>query len=268
MYFVCTTLGHEYFSNTFVVPFKNYVGIEAAEYWFVGLSLALIVLLLLLVRKSIPFTRSTAFRGFILLACLNMATQWLMVTKVEMVHYPQYALLAFFLRMGGLSAGATFLTGQCASIVDEGRQYLFHPRFTGYFDWNDILINSIGLALGLWITQGRPSLPTISCKVRLFAISVLISASIVLFLGLASGYIVTNVQLAQGQSPTAFPHTETGQVFALSLKPEESPFWHQGPFGLFHIMNTLEGILLVPLLSLFVFFIGAVGNTTKLRMKR
>lgn len=258
---MCVTLGHEYISNTLVVPFKNYMGAEASEYWFVGFSLALVLVLLWLVRKSIPHTRFMAFKGFLLLACVNMSTQMLMVTKVEMVHYPQYALLAFFLRMGGLSARAAFLLGLCASIIDEGRQYLLHPRFTGYFDWNDLLINSIGLALGLWLTQGRSFIPTLSRKVCIFATSILVTFAIVLLLGLVSGYIVMHQPLAQGQTITAFPHTQTGQVLALSLKAEGGPFWNKGPFGNFHIMSSIEGLILVPILSLLIFFIGGVmGN--------
>lgn len=284
LYWASVTVLHEAISNKIVVPFKNMLGAVPTEYAFVGLTLCGMWGLFWAARGRTPrklhaetgsgsgarkLTRRAFQRGevrrvfacwLVLVAAAGLCSGFLMVTRIEMAHFPQYAILGTLLRLGGLSPGSAYLAGQCGSIMDEGRQYLVHPRFTGYFDWNDLLINSVGLCMGLLLAhQGdarrvlRFGLNrSLSWAVARVSAALLVLWAVALLAGLACGYVRAYVPLAAGQPPDTFPWVEGSRVLALFLR-EAPPFWQTGPFGQFHVMGVGEGMFLYPLCSLLLF---------------
>lgn len=288
LYWASVTVLHEAISNNIVVPFKNMLGAVSTEYAFVGLTLCGMGGLFWAARGRIPHklhgetgSESGARKGeqrafqkgavrrtlacwLVLVAAAGLCSGFLMVTRIEMAHFPQYAILATLLRLGGLSPASAYLAGQCGSIMDEGRQYLVHPRFTGYFDWNDLLINSVGLCMGLLLAhQGdvrrvlcfgpNGSLKRgLSWAVSRVSAALLVLWAVALLAGLACGYVRAYVPLAAGQPPDPFPWVEGSRVLALFLR-EAPPFWQTGPFGQFHVMGVGEGMVLYPLCSCLLF---------------
>jgi hypothetical protein len=85
------------------------------------------------------------------LACAAVLAQGrLIVASVETVHYPQYAVLAALLVRGGLGLETAWAVATMLGVIDETFQYLVLPRGTfDYLDWNDIVLNALGAALGL-----------------------------------------------------------------------------------------------------------------------
>jgi hypothetical protein len=87
-----------------------------------------------------------------LAALMLLAHRLIVVNAVESVHYPQYALIVLLLApaVGNLEIawiGATIL-----GAIDEGYQARFLPRGApDYFDWNDVVLNAIGAAVGVVI---------------------------------------------------------------------------------------------------------------------
>src|SRR5262245_55432273 len=74
----------------------------------------------------------------------------LLVSGIENIHYPQYALIVWLLMQGGLPGESAYLASTGLGIADEGYQLATMPRGTpGYFDWNDVVLNALGAAFGV-----------------------------------------------------------------------------------------------------------------------
>jgi hypothetical protein len=86
------------------------------------------------------------------LALLTAASQrWLLVTNIELIHFPQFALIAVLFLAAGLGARAAWLCGSIAGLLDEAYQHLvLYAGVAGtYFDINDIFLNTVGAAWGV-----------------------------------------------------------------------------------------------------------------------
>jgi len=83
-----------------------------------------------------------------LAVCTVAAQRWLLVTNVELIHFPQYALLAALLLAAGLAAQTAWIAATLAGVVDETYQFLvLYAGVRGtYFDYNDIVLNAVGAA--------------------------------------------------------------------------------------------------------------------------
>jgi hypothetical protein len=99
-----------------------------------------------------PGPRRRAVRvGTMTLAVLMVAAQsLLLVTAIENIHYPQYALLGMTLVRAGLGLEGAWLAAGGFGLIDEAYQHAVLPRgVPGYLDANDIVLNGIGAALGV-----------------------------------------------------------------------------------------------------------------------
>jgi hypothetical protein len=99
-----------------------------------------------------PGPRRRAVRAVVMtLGVLMVAAQsLLLVTAIENIHYPQYALLAMTLVRAGLGLEGAWLAAGGFGLVDEAYQHAVLPRgVPGYLDANDIVLNAIGAALGV-----------------------------------------------------------------------------------------------------------------------
>jgi len=86
------------------------------------------------------------------LAAITVATQhWLLVTNIELIHFPQFALMSVLFLAAGVSPKWAWALGSLAGALDESYQHLvIYADVPGtYFDINDILLNSIGAAWGV-----------------------------------------------------------------------------------------------------------------------
>jgi hypothetical protein len=90
-----------------------------------------------------------ALFALLILGALGVAAQEsLLVSNVELIHFPQFALLTALLLATGLGAEAAWLLGTLAGIADEAFQYLV--LYAGlpniYLDFNDMVLNALGAA--------------------------------------------------------------------------------------------------------------------------
>jgi hypothetical protein len=97
--------------------------------------------------------RAAVRRAVVWIAVVIAAAQSLIVVNgIEAIHYPQYALMAWLLVQTGMGLERSWLTASALGAVDEIWQWQTLPRAVpGYLDWNDILLNAVGAALGLLI---------------------------------------------------------------------------------------------------------------------
>ena len=97
------------------------------------------------------------------LAALMMMTaaaqHWLLVVNIELIHLPQFALLAALLSRAGLSPLPTFTVTTVAGIFDETYQHLVTYANTPgtYFDINDIVLNALGAVWGVLLLSSPPT---------------------------------------------------------------------------------------------------------------
>lgn len=103
-----------------------------------------------------------AVRPLLALAGLALVTaaaqRWLLVSNVELIHLPQFGLLAAVLMGVGVSPPHAWLSSTAAGVLDEAYQRLvIYPHVPNVsFDWNDIVLNAIGAAWAVVLFTGAP----------------------------------------------------------------------------------------------------------------
>jgi len=79
-----------------------------------------------------------------------IAFKFLMVVNVEMIHLVQYGLLTLLLFPLFYNFGNALFFAIVLGALDEAYQYwVLTPLSTDYYDFNDVIINLLGAALGL-----------------------------------------------------------------------------------------------------------------------
>ena len=101
-------------------------------------------------------------RALVTLGVVIAAAQALIVVNgIEAIHYPQYALMAWLLARAGSGLERAWLTASALGAIDEIWQWQTLPRAVpGYLDWNDIVLNAVGAALGLLLVVRLRRVPT------------------------------------------------------------------------------------------------------------
>lgn len=85
------------------------------------------------------------------LLVMSLAAQrWMLVANIEIIHFPQFGLIAGLLLAAGVAAEPAWLLASAAGIVDETYQelVLYAGRKDTYLDFNDMILDAIGAA---WI---------------------------------------------------------------------------------------------------------------------
>jgi len=103
----------------------------------------------MLARRAHLLLRPLTLASVLLLSAMTLAAQrWLLVTNIELIHFPQFALPAAVLLAAGLSGESAYLVATAAGIVDETYQHLviYAGRQDTYLDFNDMILNAIGAA--------------------------------------------------------------------------------------------------------------------------
>jgi len=100
------------------------------------------------------------------LVCLGgiiaIAQALIVVNGIEAIHYPQYALLAWLLVRSGTGLERSWLSATGLGVIDEIWQWQTLPRAVpGYLDWNDIVLNAIGAALGVLVVARMRRVPAV-----------------------------------------------------------------------------------------------------------
>jgi hypothetical protein len=148
-----------------------------------------------------------------LAAVIAIAQALIVVNGIEAIHYPQYALVAWLLARTGMGLQRSWLTATALGAVDEIWQWQTLPRAVpGYLDWNDILLNAVGAALGVLVVVRMRRAPSAEAP-------------------------LSNVHVA-GALAVA------GVVALLSGPLVERPFYRLTPGGRwFHLLSPFEAVV-------------------------
>lgn len=195
-------------------------------------------------RRSGRIGGREAMAWLALAVLLVAADRLLVITPVERVHYPQYAILALLLRRV-LGDEALVLGLAClAGMADELRQYLAHPVNTGYLDWNDFCLNLLGAGAGLLLARALDLRPLAGPRAAGLARQAFLAACGVLAGGLAAAWLQGRIipYAPAGGDPEIFPRVGGKASFVLSFFRAEG-FWNVAESGRsHHVLAPGEGL--------------------------
>jgi len=170
VYFSCVVLPHEWFGNQIVKLFENF---SRQTYQMATLVVALLFIaaylfyLYRLLRNNYNFL--TVSLLIVLLTLTALSYPLLIIHYIEAIHYLQYAVLAFLLFPLFRNYYKLLFWGLMFSFADEGYQYFYlNPDGTKYFDFNDIILNQLGLVYGLLPIAIKGSVLLVRKKLRGF----------------------------------------------------------------------------------------------------
>lgn len=87
-------------------------------------------------------------------AVLAYALAMLAVNGIEAIHLPQYLLMVLMLAAAGLGLESAWLVATLLGALDEMWQWqLLRRARPEYFDWNDVVLNASGAALGVLVAR-------------------------------------------------------------------------------------------------------------------
>jgi len=133
--------------------------------WYENISIAAIGGLSLL--AALPSKRRNLrrlLRGWPLAATLGAALltaaaqRWLLVSNIELIHFPQFALIGALASVAGLPAPLAWAVATAAGVLDETYQHLVIYRGVAgtYFDYNDIFLDALGATWGVLLFAPAP----------------------------------------------------------------------------------------------------------------
>ena len=127
-------------------------------------SASIAVALVLLARDWRRWLRPSAIAALLALLALTCgAYKLLMVANIELIHFPQYALMTGALLAGGNSLNVAWTAAVAAGVIDEIYQHLviYAGRPDTYLDFNDMVLNAIAATwVVLLVWAGRRPKPT------------------------------------------------------------------------------------------------------------
>lgn len=152
LYFVVLTLAHDLMQQ----PAYWAQGTLSHRTWntlvtVVGGSMGLVLCIWIATGIRRHQRRTLAAFYFLVTVALAVAAfRTLLVMNIEIVHFPQYAILAVLLFSITRRYSDTIALATIGGVLDEAYQYfvLYADRWI-HFDFNDAILNAIGAGLGL-----------------------------------------------------------------------------------------------------------------------
>lgn len=244
LYFLLVVLNHEVFA-VFIAETFDIDDRPQFNRFFLRAGLISVFLYLIAVTPFFWQQKNYLAMGYQVVTLLFTAliVHGLVVVYSELIHFPQYMLLAMLLFPASRSYHFTLVICGLLGAIDEGIQYWYlSPQRTDYFDFNDVVLNVMGsvwglMAMGAWLGKGF-SAPGASFRK---------SWILVLF-------TLTALAAAWGLNLLDFASPENVQNPAnwTLVRQEHSGFWADLHLGRrFHILRPHTGIGLLLALTLF-----------------
>lgn len=194
-------------------------------------------------RRSGTLPRITAL-AVLWLALFLASFRWLFYANAEIVHFPQFAILALLLFALTGSHARTLFAVVVLAIVDEAYQYwfIYNPRFPSLLDFNDVLFDTLGGAAACLLLHldGAPRQPR-SRPTRW-------RRSPMLWIPVA--VLLIAVALHQVGMLGLYPDLE-GEERPIQLSRQRmEPYWREIPGGrVHHVLRPWEAL---PILALII----------------
>lgn len=250
IYYLLVVLPHE---QVGLLAVKIFGSFDRSTYDLIVLALTisfLLVAIIFLTKKTFlhPQKKIIIFYLVSTVAFAALCINILFVVNIEAVHFFQYAVFALLCYPLTLNYNQTIIISTIAGALDEAYQYFYlAPQRTDYYDFNDVVINLVGVAFGLIIIKiFKPAAKAVSFiqffKSPAFILSAFIT--IVTIITISTGFL--------GINPS-----NTSANFLLVKKAFDGFWTTVHPNITYHVMLPLEGLLVI--ISLW-FFYWPLGN--------
>jgi len=223
----------------------------------------LFALMVYLIFNLFTGKRRSATLLYFLISLLAMVAAYriLIFEPVEIIHYLQYAILAFLLAyamdkmMDRYLFGAILFVVTLLGVIDEINQYFYMTReYSKYLDWNDFLLNEIGASLGLLFFYGFRNMKPKIWSRREFVNSRKFKSILIFLTVLSLLFLIGIVELSpEIESESALVWNQNGLKVYLERSPGLYGIWKIGDRGwLVHILTPLNGSFLMILYGLII----------------
>jgi membrane protein DedA with SNARE-associated domain len=259
VYFLAVSLPHypvsDWIDHTFLIPY----GFQVVQRFGDILSILLFVIILALGFKVFQVYHKYAVRHFLiwllLLILMVAADRILIVNNIERIHFPQYAVLSLILGWSLRNEMLIFFTSSFAGFVDEFLQYVMDPNRGNYLDFNDIVFNMLGAALGvaLLMSLRTPLTKEIQKYEKRFWMifeTIIAALAIIVMLTLVLNRFVL---VAEQVKPRTILSMVDGKLSFIMSFERHDQFWQRSPAHgkAFHVLSPFEGLSILFLLSAF-----------------
>lgn len=231
------------------VIIMNAVGLESYDYYVARISLVLGVLILAFMSyqlfKNKSDTGKKLFYLFVTLILMVLHFHWMFEMNIEIIHSLQYGVLGILLFPLTRKIGFTVVLSIPAMLLDEWYQYqVLYPDYVEYFEFNDIIMNILGLSLFciiLWIGGAKLKTVAIHKYSKHIGINIFLLYSVLCFLLIISGLIVF------------YPEQATEKTFLILNQLESNDFWliHKFTKAKYHVLTPIESFIGITALSIF-----------------
>ena len=263
IYFLAVSLPHHpfsaYFDKNILIPTGFYTVQHAADVVSVVILVGVLALGIRVVRIHGSWAINHFGVWFVLFILMYLSDRYLIVNNIERIHFPQYAVLAMLLRLSLPNHVLIFFVTCFAGLFAEFLQFVMNPSRTNYLDFNDIVLNILGAALGVafLLALRRPAIVERTTYEKRFKLVFLLSMAgmaLIVFTALALGRIVMLVEHVEQRS--VFDIVDDKLSFILSFERHDQ-FWQKSYCGkVFHVLSPAEGLAIIA--GLFMATWGAV----------
>jgi glycopeptide antibiotics resistance protein len=195
--------------------------------------------------------------GYLILTVVLMVLAYftIFVLATELVHFPQYAIMAILLFPLSWRYGETLFWTTLLGALDEAYQYFYlAPQRTEYYDFNDVIINFLGAAFGLVFLRSFSDQLAIP-KTKPGPKTAVLGTGLILILSytaaISSGWLAV------------YPYDGLQDSTLLLVKKIPENFWSDFHHIRYHVILPEEGILL--LVVLFISYSG-LGRTSNRKL--
>jgi VanZ family protein len=245
IYFFLVVSTHEVVGEIVVAIFRNSSRVfYQATILVLGISFMLIYVFFTL-RKAIEskYKKLIYWQLFITLLLAIASFELLIIHNIEIIHFLQYAIMAILIFPLTKTLIGSIYWASLLGIIDEGYQYfILAPEKNQYFDFNDIILNTIGAAFGaIFVLVHLLEIKNPFYK-KWYKSDVFLSFLLILLVaGLLFAFSIVQVYGENGQ----------GKPLVL-IKNIEAGFWtHIDHLDVkYHIIRPFEGVLIALLLLL------------------
>jgi hypothetical protein len=259
-YFLGVVLPHEWVGKWLAVTLDEPLGRNRYnQIVLAAASMALAAFLYIFwrnIRAELKANRGALTYLAVTLAAVALAFKLLVVVNIEAIHLLQYALLAILLVPAVGSYGLTLCWATFLGAVDEAWQHFYlAPLKSDYYDFNDILLDLLGAALGLVLMKSSiGGAVALERKKAALSLLLIISSAIALLLVVAFTSGLLHYHAQTGDQPLRW---------ALVRVPHHS-FWKTvHPNVTFHVIQPMEGLMIIAFLMLYYQGLDEAVNTAR-----
>lgn len=245
----------EILTDWFVTPYGRFL---PREYVLEFSAFMILLLLWFIVFKYFNGTRkltSLLYWLFVLISVI-LSYNFLITVPIEIIHFPQYAILALLFAISFDKNKSKFLVIRILLIVtflgiaDEIYQYTYlTAKSSHYLDFNDFFLNQVGASIGILIYYGFTKQPIFPKHIYQLRISIKKIFFSLLLLITVYSFFSSRVffRTSEDVEPGGFSYKDGKTVFFFERIPEKYSNWEENDkgTGYFFILDPIFGIMLM-----------------------